>query len=213
MKLTVATCQLPTSADIGRNLQYVLRQICRAKELGADVVHFPEACLSGYAGHDIAAYRGYNWRQLEKSTPQVLALAAELEVWVLLGSTHRLKSKNKPHDSVYIVSDRGELIDRYDKMFCAGDRLGKTGDLVHYSPGNHFSVFSIKGMRCGVLLCHEYRYPELYREYKRRGVQLVFHSYHAGHIKTKQFLAMQRQVGTQRHRFNRGTTLPAITMM
>jgi len=212
MKIRVATCQFPTSGDIGKNSQYVLRQISRAREQGADVVHFPEACLSGYAGHDIASYRGYNWRQLEKSTRQVLALAAELRVWVLLGSAHRLTGKNKPHDSVYIVNNRGEVVDRYDKMFCAGDRSGKTGDLAHYSPGNHFSVFTIKGIRCGVLLCHEYRYPELYREYKRKGVQLVFHSYHAAHIRPQQFLAMQGQVGAPFHRLNRGTTLPAITM-
>lgn len=212
MLLKVATCQFPTSADIGKNLQYVLRQICKAKDQGADVVHFPEACLSGYAGHDIASYREFNWRQLAKSTPHVLALAKELEVWVLLGSTHKLTGKNKPHDSVYIVNDRGELVDRYDKMFCAGDRLGKTEDLVHYSSGNHFSVFNIKGVRCGVLLCHEYRYPELYREYKRKGVQLVFHSYHAANIKAKQLRAMQDQVGVQFHKLNRGTTIPAITM-
>ncbi len=212
MILRVATCQFPTSADIRKNLEYVLCQTYRAKDQGADVVHFPEACLSGYAGHDFASYRGFNWGQLAKSTPHVLALARELEVWVLLGSTHKLTGKNKPHDSVYIVNDRGELIDRYDKMFCAGDRLGKTGDLAHYSPGDHFSVFNIKGVRCGVLLCHEYRYPELYHEYKRKGVQLMFHSYHAANIKTKQFRAMQDQVGAQYNKHNRGTTLPAITM-
>lgn len=212
MTLTVATCQFPTGPDIAKNLQHALRQMSLAKNQGADVVHFPEACLSGYAGHDFASYRGFNWRQLAKSTPQVLALAKELEVWVLLGSTHKLTGKNKPHDSVYIVSDRGELVDRYDKMFCAGDRLGRTGDLAHYSSGNHFSVFNIKGVRCGVLLCHEYRYPELYREYKRKGVQLMFHSYHAANFKPKQLRAMQDQVGVQFQKLNYGTTLPAITM-
>jgi hypothetical protein len=28
----------------------------------------------------------------------------------------------------------------------------ETGDLAHYSPGNHFSVFSIRGVRCGALI-------------------------------------------------------------
>ena len=30
----------------------------------------------------------------------------------------------------------------------------------------------------GVLICHDSRYQELYREYKKYGVQLMFHSYH-----------------------------------
>ena len=36
-------------------------------------------------------------------------------------------------------------------------------------------------MRCGVLICHDFRYDELYREYLLRGVQLMLHSYHNGH--------------------------------
>ena len=212
MILRVATCQFPTSADIRKNVEYVLDQTYHAKDQGADVVHFPEACLSGYAGHDVASHRGFDWRQLARSTTHVLALARELEVWILLGSIHKLTGKHKPHNSVFIVNDRGKVVDRYDKRFCAGNRLGRTGDLAHYSPGDHFSVFNIKGVRCGVLLCHEYRYPELYREYKRRGVQLMFHSYHAANIKTKQFRAMQDQVGASNSKHNRGTTLPAITM-
>lgn len=212
MKLKVATCQFPTSANIGKNLEYILRQIHNAKDQGADVVHFPEACLSGYVGHDFTSFKGFNWRKLAEATPRVLEFANELQIWIILGSTHRLSGVNKPHNSVYIVNDHGKLIDRYDKMFCADDRLGKTGELAHYSPGNHFSVFNIKGVRCGVLICHEYRYPELYREYKRKGVQLMFHSYHAGHLKPEQLRAMQEQVGAQFHRLNRGTTLPEITM-
>lgn len=212
MKLSVATCQFPTSADSQRNLSYILRQMHYAKNRSADVVHFPEGCLSGYVGHDFTSYRGFDWKTLETAAPKVLELARELQLWVILGSTHRLTGNNKPHNSLYIINDHGRLVDRYDKMFCAGDQLGKMGELRHYSPGNHFSIFSIKGIRCGVLICHEYRYPELYREYKRRGVQLVFHSYHTGNIKPARLMAMQRQVGVQWQKLNRGSTLPEITM-
>jgi len=212
MKLSIATCQFPTSSDIGKNLFYILHQMNQAKNGGADVVHFPEACLSGYVGHDLDSYRGFAWKTLERATPQVLNLARELRLWVIVGSIHRLTGRHKPHNSLYIITDRGKLLDRYDKMFCAGDRSGRTGELRHYSPGDHFSVFNIRGVRCGVLICHEYRYPELYREYKRRGVQLMFHSYHAGNMKPQRFRALQKQVGAQFHQLNRGSTLPEITM-
>jgi predicted amidohydrolase len=80
-------------------------------------------------------------------------------------------------------------------MFCAGDRSEETGDLAHYSPGSHLSVFSIRGVRCGALICHDYRYAELYREYKRRGVQLMFYSFHAGNVPPERFRAMREAVG------------------
>jgi predicted amidohydrolase len=149
---------------------------------------------------------------LEGCVQRVLDLARESRIWVLLGSAHRLTAPHKPHNSLYVINDRGEIVDRDDKMFCAGDRSGDAGELAHYSPGSHFSVFSIRGVRCGALICHEYRYPELYREYKRRGVQLMFHSFHAGNIPPERFRAMQDAVGDGNRRLNRGATLPGITM-
>jgi predicted amidohydrolase len=212
LRLTVATCQFPVDPDIRRNLRYVSRQIRTTKDRGAHVAHFPEASLSGYAGVDFPSHEGFDWTLLRECTLRVLDLARQLRIWVILGSTHRLTGDHKPHNSLYIIDDRGELVDRYDKMFCAGDRSGTNGDLAHYTPGDHFSVFSIKGVRCGALICHDYRYPELYREYKRRGVQLMFHSYHAGHIPPERFKAMRDTVGDGTRTLNPGSTIPGITM-
>jgi predicted amidohydrolase len=212
MKLSVATCQFPIGSDVRKNLEYVARQIRTAKDRGADVAHFPEACLSGYAGVDFASFEGFDWPLLEECTRRVLDLARELRTWVVLGSAHRLTAPHKPHNSLYIIDDHGEIVDRYDKMYCAGDRSEETEDLAHYSPGNHFSAFSIKGVRGGALICHDYRYPELYREYKRKGVQLMFHSYHAGGIPPARFAAMREEVGRDFWRLNRGATIPGITM-
>jgi len=212
MKLTVATCQFPVRSEIDQNRRYVERQLRSARERGAHVAHFCEGSLSGYAGADFPSFAGFDWALLEKSTREILDLAAELGLWVILGSSHPLTGRHKPHNSVYIIDDAGRLVDRYDKMFCAGDPAGKQGDLAHYSPGSHFAVFSIRGIRCGVLICYDYRYPELYREYKRKGVELVFHSYHAGNVSPRSLQAMRDQVGAENHKLNHGTTLPEITM-
>jgi predicted amidohydrolase len=161
MKLTVATCQFPVDADMRRNLQYVSHQILAAKDRGAHVAHFPEACLSGYAGVDFPSLKGFDWALLHECTQRVLDLAGQCRLWVILGSTHRLTGPHQPHNSLYIINDHGTLVDRYDKRFCAGDRAGKTVDLAHYSPGNHLSVFAMQGVRCGALICHDCRYPEL----------------------------------------------------
>jgi predicted amidohydrolase len=212
MSLCVATCQFPVSEDIRSNTRYVLRQLGAAKQRGAHVAHFCEGSLSGYAGTDFDSFRGFDWGLLRESTLRVLARARELRMWALLGSAHRLSGRHKPHNSVYVIGPRGELVDRYDKLFCAGDRSGGTLDLAHYSPGGHFCEFTLRGVRCGVLICHDYRYPELYREYKRRGVQLVFHSYHAGNVSRPQMAALRNMVGGRNLRFNQGSSLPEITM-
>jgi predicted amidohydrolase len=212
MKLVVATCQFPVGADVRANARHAARQMRRAARRGAHVVHFCEGALSGYAGSDLPSLDGLDWDRLTACTRELGELAGRLGVWVLLGSAHRLSGRRKPHNSIYVIDHGGRLVDRYDKRFCAGDRDGTIGDLAHYTPGDHASVFTIRGVRCGVLVCHEYRYPELYREYKKLGVQLVFHSYHAANVGGALLAAMRRQVGPEHHALNRGTTLPEITM-
>lgn len=211
MKLTIATCQFPTSSDITNNERCIADLLRKAKQQNADVAHFPECGLSGYAGADMESYEGFDWGQLEKSTVQVMQLAKELEIWVILGSTHRLSGTNKPHNSLYIIDDSGQIVDRYDKRFCAGDKDSKTGDLAHYTSGDHFCVFRIKGVQCGTLICHDYRYPELYREYKRLGVQLMFHSYHAAHWPAERLEASRTEIGDVE--LNGNPTVAGITQI
>ncbi len=212
MQLSVATCQFPTSADIRSNCQHIAQLMRQASEQGADVAHFPEASLSGYAGSDLESYAGFDWQLLRACAQQLLALAGQLELWTVLGSAHPLSPPHKPHNSLYIINAQGQLMDRYDKRFCAGDASEQTGDLAHYTSGDHWSVFTIKGITCGALICHDYRYPELYREYKRRGVQLMLHSFHAAHVSPERLRRLEAEIGEKNHAVSRGATYPGITM-
>ena len=101
-----------------------------------------------------------------------MALAKELGVWVALGSTHRLSGDHKPHNSLYLINSQGQIVDRYDKRFCTQK------DLQYYSPGDHFVTFDLNGVKCGLLICYDVRFPELYRQYAKMGVQLMLHSFY-----------------------------------
>jgi predicted amidohydrolase len=81
LKLDVATCQFPTSADIDANLGFVLRLMREAKSRGGEVAHFPEACLSGYAGSDLESHADTDWPALASALGEVLALAGALRLW------------------------------------------------------------------------------------------------------------------------------------
>ncbi len=178
-KLIAATCQFSVEADIEHNLRKITGLIQKARAGKADVVHFSECALSGYLGVDVPTANDINWPKLRAATETIQGLAKQHKLWVLLGSTHPLSAGAKPHNSVYIINPQGEIVNRYDKRFCTGS-AGKrpTLDLVHYSPGNRFATFQVKGITCGVLICYDYRFPELYREYKKQGVEAIFQSFH-----------------------------------
>lgn len=184
-RLLFANCQFPVEADLALNRGVILAQIDEAADRGARVVQFPEAALSGYAGVDIENSMNIDWPALREATLAICERAKQCRVWVLLGSTHRLSDGRLPHNSVYVIDDQGEIVERYDKRFCTGVlRPSPELDLEHYSPGDHACVFDVDGFRCGVLICYDYRFPELYRDLKRRGVEVLFQSFHNARRRT-----------------------------
>jgi predicted amidohydrolase len=177
-KLTIASCQFPVSGNIDENTNYIQQQMREAKLRNAEIVHFPECALSGYGGADFDDYENFDWDKLKSRTQEICDLAKELKLWVLLGSTHPLSERNKPHNSLYVINPDGKVIDRYDKRFCT------SGDLDYYSPGDHFVNFEINDINCGLLICYDARFPELYREYRKLDTDIIFQSfYNARHGK------------------------------
>ena len=64
------------------------------------------------------------------------------------------------------------------------------------------------------MICYDYRFPELYREYKKRGVELVFHSFHAAHASAERVAEVGQAIGPELKRLNPAAThtYPGITM-
>jgi len=170
--LKISTCQFSVGRSITRNSRAICDFLRKAHKAGADIVHFSECALSGYVGTDFPNFEGYEWELLREKTQKIMALAAELGLWVVLGSTHRLTEPNKPHNSLYLINPKGKIVDRYDKRFCT------PGDLRRMTPGNRFVTFKINGVKCSLLICFDLRFPELYRELYKHKVNCIFQSFY-----------------------------------
>jgi predicted amidohydrolase len=168
----VASCQFPVSADIRANATWIMKQMEEAHAAGVTIAHFPECALSGYPGVDMDSLDIFDWESLRNHTELIIGLARKLDMWVLLGSIHELGEGFKPLNSLYVIDPAGKIIDRYDKRFCTNE------DLKFFSAGNHFVTFDLNGIKCGLLICFDVRFPELYREYKKLEVDLIFQSFY-----------------------------------
>jgi len=168
-RLAVATCQFAVDPDVCRNGAAVRRQMRAAARRGAEVVHFSECALSGYAGAQFDSFDGYPWDTLAAETARVRDLAAELGVWTILGSTHRCRS-GKPTNCLYLIDPSGGIAKRYDKCFLM------PGDRLHYEPGRRIVTHTLNGIKVGLMICFDFRFPELWRELLKRRCQVVFFS-------------------------------------
>ncbi|HAM08824.1 MAG: hypothetical protein A2X05_15275 [Bacteroidetes bacterium GWE2_41_25] len=174
-KLKVATCQFPVTGDVQSNAKFIKEFVKEAAAKNADIVHFSEAALTGYPPKDIPSFDNYNWDALSHETSEIMALAKQYNIWIVLGSAHYIDQNEKPANCLYIISNNGEIVDRYDKSMLTG------GDLKYYTPGNHITIINIKGFKCGFLICYDSCFPEMYNIYRHQGVTIVFHSFYNAH--------------------------------
>ena len=170
--LKIATCQFAVGRSIKRNSRRICEFLRKAAKAKADIAHFPECALSGYVGTDFPSFAGYDWELLKEETLKIMALAGKLRLWVVLGSTHHLTEPNKPHNSLYLINPEGKIVDRYDKRFCTKQ------DLRRLTPGNRFVNFVINGVQCSLLICFDLRFPEIYRQLYKQGVNCIFQSFY-----------------------------------
>jgi predicted amidohydrolase len=171
LPLTIATAQSHVSADVRANGREVRRLMREARSAGASLAHFPEGALSGYTKSQIKDWGQVDWDALGDELRRTAALAGELGLWVVFGCAHRLTPPHWPHNSLYVVSDRGELVTRYDKRF-----LSHTEVTRFYTPGRDACVFGVNGWRFGCALCIEIQFDEVFRDYADRGVDCVLFS-------------------------------------
>jgi predicted amidohydrolase len=164
--------------ESGREVRTLMRE---ASAQGARIVHFPEGALCfpskfvmSVHGPDVvgpADWGRCQWPVLRSELAAIAELARELRVWTVIASVHRLSGPNRPHNSLYVISDGGEVVTRYDERL-----LSKTKVSYMYSPGVSPVTFEVDGVRFGCLLGMEIHYPELFAEYEKLDVGCVLFS-------------------------------------
>jgi len=171
LPLKIACSHFPVSKDIKKNTQYIKAHMEKAAFLGADIVHFPETALSGYARVHFDDFSNFDWECLDGSLKEICDLARKLYIWVVLGSTS-YAGVEKPTNCLHVISDLGNVIGTYHK------RRLYSREKEFYSPGNEALVVNIKGVKCGFLICYDSCYPDLYTDYRAQAVQVIFQSFY-----------------------------------
>ncbi|MFE9426537.1 carbon-nitrogen hydrolase family protein [Kitasatospora sp. NPDC006697] len=159
----------------GREVRALMRE---ASARGARIAHFPEGALcfphklllsvDGPEAVGPADWDRYRWEEARAELAAIAELAGELRLWTVIAAPHRLTAPNRPHNSLYVLSDRGGLVTRYDERM-----LSNTKASYLYSPGRAPVAFEVDGVRFGCLLGMEIHYPELFAEYEALDVDCV----------------------------------------
>jgi predicted amidohydrolase len=161
------------------NAAHIRRQIGLAAKRGADVAHFPELAItgSGYTHRKTddwkTAWQHYDWGLIRAETETIQQACGNHKIWAVVGSSHSFDAAERPTNCAYIFDDWGGIVSRYDKRRCS------ESDLHNFTPGVAPVTFRLKGVPCGVAICLEWSFPDIFMDYANAGVDLLFHSTYA----------------------------------
>ncbi|MFD1983758.1 carbon-nitrogen hydrolase family protein [Mesorhizobium newzealandense] len=164
--------------DSGLEMRRLMKE---ARQAGARLLHFPEGAIcspnkrimsaSGPQAIGPADWTRFEWTVLREELEATRALARELGLWTVFGSVHQLSQPRRPHNSLYVVSDRGELVTRYDERMLSITKIS-----FMYTPGSIPVTFEVDGLRFGCALGMESHFPEIFVDYERLDVDCVLFS-------------------------------------
>ncbi|MAZ16001.1 MAG: carbon-nitrogen hydrolase family protein [Ahrensia sp.] len=166
--MKVAVCQSPVTAEISANGRAIRKLIGEAADRGARLAVFCESALSGFAKEHVLSWSSFDWGSLDREMASIAALCRERGVFAAVGTAQRIDGDHPPHNSLLIISDRGERIACYDKRFLSNSELRGW-----YTPGDGSVTFSVDGYLFGCAICIETQFPELFIDYERLGVDAV----------------------------------------
>ena len=149
------------------NFLHAKQMIRRAVKEHPDVLVLPETWNTGFfpktglaelSSHDLAEVKEH-----------IGGLAMEYGVNIVAGSVSNLRG-GKIFNTAAVFDRKGACIAEYDKTHLFTP-MGEDG---FYTRGDHLCVFSLDGIKCGVIICYDLRFPELTRRLSLDGIEMLF---------------------------------------
>ncbi len=173
--MKIAAVQMVSTPDVARNLATAGRLVAQAAEAGAKLVALPEYfCLMGQRDDDKLAIA-----EADGDGPIQAFLADTARrhgLWLIGGTLPiRADAPNRVRNACCAYGPDGARVARYDKIHLFAFDNGRE----HYDEGRVLEAgrepvaFDAGGLRVGLSVCYDLRFPELYRALMRPACDLL----------------------------------------
>ncbi|MCB9982211.1 MAG: carbon-nitrogen hydrolase family protein [Rhodospirillales bacterium] len=174
-KIKVACIQLTSSPDIDENLAAAAKLVREAAGQGAAFILTPENTdqMRRYVKDRVAASGDM---ETHKPIAFFAALAKELGIWLLIGSLGVRVSEDKLANRSFLFSPAGEIAQTYDKIHMFDVTLSRTEfyrESSDFQPGRQAALADMDGVKLGMGICYDLRFPHLWRDLAKAGAQIL----------------------------------------
>lgn len=149
--------------DVESNLKKAEEITGEAAEKGADLICFPEQFATGWSPAP-----GCRPEPLQGRIVSTLCSLAREHNIAILGSFLEEYSP-KPRNTAFLANEKGDILGLYAKMHPFSP--GGEDRCIH--PGERQLVVDLHGVRIGVAICYDLRFPSLFQHYAESGADVV----------------------------------------
>lgn len=170
-----ACVQLRSSDDVAENIRVTLALIREAKGKGAGFIATPENTTLMAPDGGAKLERSFD-EQSDPALPAFSALAAELGIWLLIGSVAIKVSDTKTANRSVLFDPKGGIAARYDKIHMfdvdlpSGEKYRESSTVAG---GDRAVTADLPWGRVGLTICYDMRFPHLYRSLAQSGAFLL----------------------------------------
>ena len=172
--MRAACIQLTSGPNMKANLEKAEKLIREAAAQGAHFIATPENTdqMRRYA-KDRLASSGDMGTHL--AIPHFSALSKELGIWLLIGSIGVNFGEKLANRSI-LFSPSGEITATYDKIHMFDVQLSRTefyNESKEFEAGSEAVVADMDGVKLGMGICYDVRFPHLWRDMAKEGAQIL----------------------------------------
>lgn len=131
---------------------------------GANLICFPEQFATGWNPASIINTEDINSRIV----PALQKYAREAGIGIL--GSFRERFAPRPRNTTVAIGNDGRILTTYSKIHL----FSPARENSMFTSGTELGIFQMGGLVCGIAICYDIRFPELFRAYAKRGVQAVF---------------------------------------
>ena len=149
------------------NFSHATELVKRAMKDKPDVLVLPETWNTGFFPREnLQALCDRDGIQVK----QVFgALAERNQVNIVAGSVSNVRG-GKVYNTAMVFDRTGACIASYDKTHL----FTPMGEDNYYTPGDRLCTFVLDGVKCGLIICYDVRFPELTRSLTLPGLDMLF---------------------------------------
>jgi len=163
LRLCIAQISSVWEDPVG-SLEKVRPLIAEAACQEASVICFPEQFATGWDPMSI--------RHVQPPDGQITTTlrryACDFGISIL--GSFREEDVPCPKNTSMLIGTDGKVHAKYSKCHL----FSPAGEQLCYRPGDRIDLFTLAGMRCGIAICYDLRFPPLFRAYARAGAEVVF---------------------------------------